>query len=98
MTGIKFIKTRTDLTASERAYLYMINSIKDGSSEIKAIIEVSKILEPIHKSNRSRAKKKLIELVNSQRIFKIKESDSNQLDIITETGKLEIIPTLKPTI
>jgi hypothetical protein len=28
MTGIKFIKTRTDLTASERAYLYMINSIK----------------------------------------------------------------------
>jgi hypothetical protein len=57
MTGIKFIKTRTDLTASERAYLYMINSIKDGSSEIKAIIEVSKILEPIHKSNRSRAKK-----------------------------------------
>jgi hypothetical protein len=26
MTGIKFIKTRTDLTASERAYLYMINS------------------------------------------------------------------------
>jgi hypothetical protein len=85
MTGIKFIKTRTDLTASERAYLYMINSIKEnGSSEIKAIIEVSKILEPIHKSNRSRAKKKLIELVNSQRIFKIKESDSNQLDIITE--------------
>jgi hypothetical protein len=57
MTGIKFIKTRTDLTASERAYLYMINSIKEnGSSEIKAIIEVSKILEPIHKSN-SRAKK-----------------------------------------
>jgi hypothetical protein len=57
MTGIKFIKTRTDLTASERAYLYMINSIKEnGSSEIKAIIEVSKILEPIHKSNRSRAK------------------------------------------
>jgi hypothetical protein len=56
MTGIKFIKTRTDLTASERAYLYMINSIKEnGSSEIKAII-VSKILEPIHKSNRSRAK------------------------------------------
>jgi hypothetical protein len=55
MTGIKFIKTRTDLTA--RAYLYMINSIKEnGSSEIKAIIEVSKILEPIHKSNRSRAK------------------------------------------
>jgi hypothetical protein len=49
MTGIKFIKTRTDLTASERAYLY-INSIKEnGSSEIKAIIEVSKILEPIHK-------------------------------------------------
>jgi hypothetical protein len=85
MTGIKFIKTRTDLTASERAYLYMINSIKEnGSSEIKAIIEVSKILEPIHKSNRSRAKKKLIELVNSQRIFKIKKSDSNQLDIITE--------------
>jgi hypothetical protein len=84
MTGIKFIKTRTDLTASERAYLYMINSIKEnGSSEIKAIIEV-KILEPIHKSNRSRAKKKLIELVNSQRIFKIKKSDSNQLDIITE--------------
>jgi hypothetical protein len=41
MTGIKFIKTRTDLTASERAYLYMINSIKEnGSSEIKAIIEV----------------------------------------------------------
>jgi hypothetical protein len=35
MTGIKFIKTRTDLTASERAYLYMINSIKNGSSEIK---------------------------------------------------------------
>jgi hypothetical protein len=34
MTGIKFIKTRTDLTASERAYLYMINSIKEnGSSE-----------------------------------------------------------------
>jgi hypothetical protein len=58
MTGIKFIKTRTDLTASERAYLYMINSIKEnGSSEIKAIIEVSKILEPIHKSNRSRAKR-----------------------------------------
>jgi exonuclease V gamma subunit len=28
MTGIKFIKTRTDLTASERAYLYMINSKK----------------------------------------------------------------------
>jgi hypothetical protein len=57
MTG-KFIKTRTDLTASERAYLYMINSIKEnGSSEIKAIIEVSKILEPIHKSNRSRAKR-----------------------------------------
>jgi hypothetical protein len=28
MTGIKFIKTRTDLTASERAYLYMINSIE----------------------------------------------------------------------
>jgi hypothetical protein len=57
MTGIKFIKTRTDLTASERAYLYMINSIKEnGSSEIKAIIEVSKI-EPIHKSNRSRAKR-----------------------------------------
>jgi hypothetical protein len=28
----------------------MINSIKEnGSSEIKAIIEVSKILEPIHK-------------------------------------------------
>jgi hypothetical protein len=98
MTGIKFIKTRTDLTASERAYLYMINSIKEnGSSEIKAIIEVSKILEPIHKSNRSRAKK-LIELVNSQRIFKIKKSDSNQLDIITELEKLEIIPTLKPTI
>jgi hypothetical protein len=97
MTGIKFIKTRTDLTASERAYLYMINSIKEnGSSEIKAIIEVSKILEPIHKS--SRAKKKLIELVNSQRIFKIKKSDSNQLDIITELKKLEIIPTLKPTI
>jgi hypothetical protein len=97
MTGIKFIKTRTDLTASERAYLYMINSIKEnGSSEIKAIIEVSKILEP-HKSNRSRAKK-LIELVNSQRIFKIKKSDSNQLDIITELEKLEIIPTLKPTI
>jgi hypothetical protein len=97
MTGIKFIKTRTDLTASERAYLYMINSIKEnGSSEIKAIIEVSKILEPIHKSNRSRAK--LIELVNSQRIFKIKKSDSNQLDIITELEKLEIIPTLKPTI
>jgi hypothetical protein len=79
MTGIKFIKTRTDLTASERA--------KYGSSEIKAIIEVSKILEPIHKSNRSRAKKKLIELVNSQRIFKIKKSDSNQLDIITELEK-----------
>jgi hypothetical protein len=56
MTGK--IKTRTDLTASERAYLYMINSIKEnGSSEIKAIIEVSKILEPIHKSNRSRAKR-----------------------------------------
>jgi ubiquinone biosynthesis protein Coq4 len=84
MTGIKFIKTRTDLTASERA-LSIYNSIKEnGSSEIKAIIEVSKILEPIHKSNRSRAKKKLIELVNSQRIFKIKKSDSNQLDIITE--------------
>jgi hypothetical protein len=33
----------------------MINSIKEnGSSEIKAI---SKILEPIHKSNRSRAKR-----------------------------------------
>jgi hypothetical protein len=30
MTGIKFIKTRTDLTArSEEAYLYMINSIKE---------------------------------------------------------------------
>jgi hypothetical protein len=57
--------------------------------EIKAIIEVSKILEPIHKSNRSRAKKKLIELVNC--IFKIKKSDSNQLDIITELEKLEII-------
>jgi L-cysteine desulfidase len=82
MTGIKFIKTRTDLTASERAYLYMINSIKEnGSSEIKAIIEV-KILEPIHQ--KKQRKKKLIELVNSQRIFKIKKSDSNQLDIITE--------------
>jgi hypothetical protein len=35
----------------------MINSIKEnGSSEIKSI-EVSKILEPIHKSNRSRAKR-----------------------------------------
>jgi hypothetical protein len=34
MTGIKFIKTRTDF-ASERAYLYMINSIKEnGSSEL----------------------------------------------------------------
>jgi hypothetical protein len=48
MTGIKFIKTRTDLTASERAYLY-INSIKEMVVvKLKAIIEVSKILEPIH--------------------------------------------------
>jgi hypothetical protein len=38
MTGIKFIKTRTDLTASKRAYLYIINSIKEnaGSSEIQS--------------------------------------------------------------
>jgi hypothetical protein len=43
----------------------MINSIKEnGSSEIKAIIEVSKILEPIHKSNRGRAKK-LIEQIHN---------------------------------
>jgi hypothetical protein len=28
MTGIKFIKTRTDLTASERAYLYILIQLK----------------------------------------------------------------------
>jgi hypothetical protein len=37
----------------ERIYIWLIQ-LKKNSSEIKAIIEVSKILEPIHKSNRSR--------------------------------------------
>jgi hypothetical protein len=33
MTGIKFIKTRTDLTASERAYLYTIQLKKKKNGE-----------------------------------------------------------------
>jgi hypothetical protein len=49
---------------------------------IKAIIGSNKILEPIHKSNKTELKK-LIELVKfTACIFKIKKSDSNQLDII----------------
>jgi hypothetical protein len=35
MTGIKFIKTRTDLTANERAYLYSAWIKENGSVKLK---------------------------------------------------------------
>lgn len=94
MTGSKFIESRTSLTPTDRKDLKLIEMyIKFYDlTEIEAIEYLAKEIEPIYKTNRSRYVKRLKTLVDANRKNKIIKGDINQLNIIEELTKLDLIP------
>lgn len=94
MTGSKFVEVRTNLTPSDKEKLELIRMyiLHYNFTENEAIESLSVMMEPKDKSNRSRYKKKLINLCSSNRVKEIKKSNINQLDMIDELEKLNLIP------
>ena len=94
MSGNKFIETRTNLTPSEREKLLLIDmTIKHYDlTQAEAIEYLANLMEPTIKQNRNRYKKKLTSLCDTNRKKKILKADVNQLDILIELERLNLVP------
>ena len=94
MQGMKFIQKKTTLSPSDKKDLMLIemhmkyNDLK----EIDAIKYLANEIEPTSKQSRYRYTKKLLSLVDNNRELSVVFANKNQLTIIDELERMELIP------